>query len=157
MDWLARAPRLTANFFALDTAEQRLIVEALAMLTTAAVEARLFPVRRYLDATTFTPSSTAEPIDSTVHRRRALDVAIALRRAARALPWHSTCLIEALAARRMLGRRGLTSSLRIGVRLGANGDVEAHAWVEYQGEVLIGNIADLEQFLALPGTGHSRA
>jgi hypothetical protein len=50
----------------------------------------------------------------------------------------ATCLTQALAARLLLGRRGLPSELRIGVARSPSNDVEAHAWLECRGEVVIG-------------------
>ena len=44
-----------------------------------------------------------------------------------------TCLRQALALQDMLGRRGLGTQLRLGVRKEA-GDLLAHAWLEYQGQ-----------------------
>jgi hypothetical protein len=63
------------------------------------------------------------------------DVAIAVLRASRVVP-RATCLTQALAARRMLERRGRPAVLRIGVARGTS--FEAHAWVECDGEMVIG-------------------
>ncbi len=64
----------------------------------------------------------------------------------------ATCLVQALAADAILRRRGLTSELRIGVRVRGNSDVpfEAHAWVECGGAVVTGAIEDLSDFKVLP-------
>jgi len=63
----------------------------------------------------------------------------------------ATCLVQALAADVILRRRGLTSELRIGVRVRGNCDVplEAHAWVECGGAVVTGAIEDLPDFKVL--------
>jgi hypothetical protein len=60
-----------------------------------------------------------------------------LVRAAR--KWHivrSTCLSYSLVLWRLLLRQGIDSDVRIGVRRGTSGEVEAHAWIEWNGEVL---------------------
>lgn len=49
------------------------------------------------------------------------------------LPFPSTCLTRSLLLLLMLGRRGLHSELRIGVRK-ADVEIESHAWVELEGE-----------------------
>lgn len=60
----------------------------------------------------------------------------AVRAAARAVPF-SHCLVEALAAEAMLRRRGATSCLHLGVR--REGErLGAHAWVEADGDVVVG-------------------
>lgn len=56
---------------------------------------------------------------------------------ARALPWHPTCLRQALAAQRVLAHRGITSTLHLGVT-GTTG-AGAHAWVSVGEEVVVGD------------------
>lgn len=48
---------------------------------------------------------------------------------------HPTCLHRSLTLWWLLGRQGIASELRIGVRK-EQGRFEAHAWVEYQGMAL---------------------
>jgi len=57
--------------------------------------------------------------------------------AARRTLWPTSCLRQALALRFLLARRGIETALHIGVKSGGDG-FGAHAWVEYQGEILIG-------------------
>lgn len=112
------------------------------------------------------------PIPST-HAQAARDtVAAGLLLAARALPWRPACLERSMALRHLLRRRGYAAEVRIGVRKreGAGGPerggglacadegaqakgapaappIEAHAWVEVDGEV-VGDRADVhERFL----------
>jgi len=55
--------------------------------------------------------------------------------AQRRSPVKSTCLEESLVLWYLLRKQGIKSRLRIGVRK-INGKLEAHAWVEYNGEAL---------------------
>lgn len=58
------------------------------------------------------------------------------------------CLTQSLILFRILRRRGLAAELRIGVRR-VGDDLNAHAWVAYDGQVLLGGeIAD--EYKALP-------
>jgi len=50
----------------------------------------------------------------------------------------TTCLAQALAAQLLLQRAGHQARLHIGVNYGIGGRIEAHAWVESQGRILIG-------------------
>ena len=50
-------------------------------------------------------------------------------------PMRGTCLERSLALWWLLGRRGITTQLRIGARK-SEGKFEAHAWVERNGEVI---------------------
>jgi hypothetical protein len=47
-----------------------------------------------------------------------------------------TCLSHSLVLWKLLRRQGIDSDIRIGVRRGTFGQVEAHAWIEWNGEVL---------------------
>jgi hypothetical protein len=62
--------------------------------------------------------------------QRAMAVAIrrALLRVARHLPWHSSCLVQAIAGRMMLWRRRLPSVLHLGAR--NDPQLAAHAWLQ---------------------------
>jgi hypothetical protein len=73
-------------------------------------------------------------------------VAWAVETAARAVP-RATCLSQALAADAMLRRAGRTPTLRIGVAK-EGGSLEAHAWLELDGSVLVGD-HDLHRYTPL--------
>lgn len=54
------------------------------------------------------------------------------------LPWHSTCLVRAIAGFLLLARRRVGGvSIRIGVRR-AEGRIDAHAWLLRGAEILLG-------------------
>ena len=50
-------------------------------------------------------------------------------------PYRATCLRQSLALWWLLRRRGIPAELRIGVRKDG-GELQAHAWVEHQGQAL---------------------
>ena len=60
------------------------------------------------------------------------------------------CLARALATQVLLTRYGYSSELQIGVAKSEQGELEAHAWVEYQGKVIIGGLSTLSRFVPLP-------
>lgn len=54
------------------------------------------------------------------------------------LPWHSTCLVRALAGGLLMRRRGIMGAvIRFGVKREA-GALTAHAWLLLNGEILLG-------------------
>ena len=63
----------------------------------------------------------------------------AMSRAQRVVPG-ATCLPQALAAEALLKRGGLPADLRIGVRKDASGKLLAHAWVESEGRIVVGDL-----------------
>jgi hypothetical protein len=54
----------------------------------------------------------------------------AIQRSTPYSPWKNKCLIQSLAARRMLNRRKITSLLSFGVAKSADGKTIAHAWLK---------------------------
>jgi hypothetical protein len=50
----------------------------------------------------------------------------------------------------MLARNGHPAALRIGVAKDGDGTLEAHAWVETGGSVIVGHLRDLARFAPLP-------
>lgn len=68
---------------------------------------------------------------------RAAAIGVMVERAERVLPWHSTCLVKALAARMMLRRRAIPSELHFGVAH-ENGALTAHAWLKAGGGYVCG-------------------
>ena len=60
----------------------------------------------------------------------------------------ATCLTQALATQVLLARRGQQALLRIGVAKGEQGRLEAHAWLESRGQVVIGG-SELERYTRL--------
>ena len=50
----------------------------------------------------------------------------------------------------MLARRGVASDLCIGVAKNELGHIQAHAWVEVDGQVVVGGLPDLSRFQRLP-------
>jgi hypothetical protein len=57
---------------------------------------------------------------------------------ARYTPWDSNCLAQALAARRMLERRRIASTLHLGVRKDDRGQLQAHAWLRWRDQLITG-------------------
>ena len=57
---------------------------------------------------------------------------------ARFTPWDSNCLAQALAAKRMLERRRIRSTLYLGVRKDDRGQLQAHAWLRWGDQLITG-------------------
>lgn len=58
----------------------------------------------------------------------------------------ATCLTQALAAQKLLALQRIPVELCIGVAKSVNGILEAHAWLERDGKVLIGRSPDFQRF-----------
>ena len=114
--------------------------QAWADLATAAAELALARLRlARLGPRDLAGSGPPAPAHANDKRQRTIDrVAFAIPRAAARLPWRTTCLVQALAARRWLARQGIESDLKLGARLADQQQLDAHAWLEVDGRIVVG-------------------
>jgi hypothetical protein len=90
-------------------------------------------------------SSTANRFDD------ARRIAMAVNRAANFGVFRPKCLVKSRALRKMLDAEGIDGAeVRVGVRL-TDGRFRAHAWVEYNGEVVGDDPAAVAKFVPMPG------
>jgi hypothetical protein len=141
----------------LDRARRRLLIEAAASTTVVWVALRVLPfltVQRLLDRWVALPIVRRQgPASPDV----VPSVKWAMMTAASSFP-PATCLVQALATSVMLRRRGLACRLQLGVRTreGAGGArIEAHAWVECNGRIAIGDVPHLSELAVMPSPGLS--
>lgn len=73
------------------------------------------------------------------HAITARQLAEAVVRVSRHVPGQPTCLARALAVQALLRRYRHAGQLRFGARRNLDGVFDAHAWVEHEGQVLIGH------------------
>jgi len=97
---------------------------------------RLLPFRTvYRAALRVGPAGPSTGID---HHSWQGQVTRAIDRIGRGLLGDSACLTQALVALILFRRRGLPAELRMGVKKDDNGTLQAHAWLETQGAVVLG-------------------
>jgi hypothetical protein len=122
--------KLLVKFLELPTGDRGALIEAVVCLGLARL-LLLVPFRR-LAPWLGRPQPGADQSGVVLDagdRAAALRVQRALLRAARHLPWHSSCLVCALGGRMMLGRRHLPSVLQLGARSSSAMELAAHAWL----------------------------
>jgi Transglutaminase-like superfamily len=73
----------------------------------------------------------------------------AVHRSCRYMPGQVKCLAQALTTQVLMKQHGYPSELRIGVTKGESGKLEAHAWIESQGKVVIGHLRDLPRYIPM--------
>ena len=134
----------TAKFFALSRPDRTLLLSAVAPLLVMRIAMwtlKFARVRQIADA---------------MNRRVRVDaarplperIAWAVATASRIVPRGNNCLLRALATGVLLNRHGYPSELKIGVMKPVGGGFEAHAWLESEGRVLIGDF-QLDQYVPL--------
>lgn len=122
--------------------ERRLLTLAALFLVGLRVALALVPFRLVRDRLA-RPARPPGRLPSEAYRRR---VVWAVEQAGRLVVNHRPCLPQALAVQWLLGRHGESTSLRIGVRRGVGGALEAHAWLERGSEILIGGSLSRQQY-----------
>lgn len=122
---LARLPR----------GEVGLLAEATLCLAVARAATLVLPFRWLTKL--MSAARPIRPLDAERRKAAIVDVARAVGRAARHMPFRAVCLQQAIAAQHMLRWRGVETSVQFGARL-EGGALDAHAWVTDAGAIVIG-------------------
>jgi len=77
------------------------------------------------------------------------DVVWGVKTVSRTLPGKRKCLVRALCGKYLLDRRYIPVQLVVGVKKDSNNFLDAHAWLEYEKKVILGEVEDVE-FTPLP-------
>jgi hypothetical protein len=119
--------------------ERRELLEAFVWLGILHAASRLLPFRQLIRQLGLERGREEEEGVPTADPRIA-EIGWAISAAAAHVPWHSTCLVQAFCGVRMLGRRGIPSTLQLGVAKGELGQdlIHAHAWLSSSGQTVIG-------------------
>jgi hypothetical protein len=131
-------PRL-GKFFRRSFADQALLLEALANLVVAKILIHGIPFR-WLAPRLGTPMASTPMAASEEDQAVARRIGWAVEAVARHSPIRFVCFPQAVAAHWMLRRRGLSSTLYLGVRLKPEKKemLMAHAWVRFGNRILTG-------------------
>jgi hypothetical protein len=127
-----------ARFQQLSWADRWLLVEAGCWLGVASLALRLVPLR-WIAPLLRQPIAKSSP-SATLPARHAQvrRIGWAVETMGHSLPWECACLVQALAGKGMLHRRGLPSTLYLGVARQGQTALTAHAWLQCGSEILTG-------------------
>jgi Transglutaminase-like superfamily len=120
------------KFTRLSGADRWLLLRAFAAVSHAWIMVQLLPSSLVLRKI-----SAPSRLDLPPRPQAATRIAWAVAVAARSIP-ASKCLVQAIAGRNLLARYGFPSQIHIGVAKDSHHWLSAHAWVEVEGETLIG-------------------
>lgn len=127
---------------------QELALAAVVFLVqvTAAVGLRVLRVPRLTRVV-----ARCRPLVQLAVRAPEARVVWAIEAVGRRLTGISTCFVRALAADLLLCRADRPGQVRVGVRRAPRGMIEAHAWFECDGRILVGSdgVADCHSFVTL--------
>ena len=125
--------RRLARFFRLSLSDQRLLMRAAMAVVGAKLAIRTLNLPAARAAVT-----RLQRLGFFVTPTRADRIVWAVEAAGRAMPGMKNCLVQAIAAEAMLLRAGYPCELRIGAAKSGPRELIAHAWLESEGRVLIG-------------------
>jgi hypothetical protein len=135
--------RLLLRYRQIGAPRRSLVVEAVVCLLVARLALNLIPFPRLArrlgrfvtpdEARRRQPQPTTDP-----HAQFASDVGWAVTRAARYVPFRAVCLPQAMAARVMLARRGIGSTMHFGAAKGEEKPLDTHAWLDAAGVEVTG-------------------
>jgi hypothetical protein len=127
---------LASHFFKLSYSDKLLFLEACYFMLEAKLMIRLVPMKKYLPRLGILQSETSWK-DPTACHPIIFKVSQAILRNRKWMHLKNRCYPEAIAAKKMLRRRGLPSTLYIGVGK-TNGKITAHAWLRCGSFYVIG-------------------
>ena len=111
-------------------------MEAFLLLGLARMAILVVPFRRI--AVLLGQAMAESPLGVSDGKSLAGRVSWAVQTAGRHTPWESKCLAQAVAAKVMLKRRAVSSTLYLGLAKDEEQKLEAHAWLRYGRMILTG-------------------
>ena len=144
--------RLVFTYFRRPPAERRLILRAAVLVSLVRVGLWVLPYKRVRRMVEWRPerhpgdAGARAPASS---RYTPDDIVRVVGAVSRRIP-DASCLTQALSAQRLLAREGYESQMQIGVARNEAGTFEAHAWLEREGSIIIGDIPGLTRYTPLP-------
>ncbi|HEY8748229.1 MAG TPA: lasso peptide biosynthesis B2 protein [Tepidisphaeraceae bacterium] len=147
MAWLKSAQRRIAKFARLGLREQWLAIRIVGMLWRVRIALWVLPFQRVRAMATRMGRAGVGKNASGISAHNLTSL---ISVAAVHVPGAS-CLTQALVAQALLERYGYEPVLKIGVgRTGPDNRFGAHAWIELEGKVVIGQVTMLDQYTQLP-------
>lgn len=150
-----RAPRvkiqklsfLVGKFLRLDPRDRRLFLSALFLLAVVRIGLSVLPFKNL--------TKILGKLSRVVRYQHSCPpslpdrIAWAIEKASAYVP-AAKCLCRGLVGQVLLSWHGVSSDLHIGIFKRSESELEAHAWVETDGRVLIGDLEDLSRYVLLP-------
>lgn len=142
MVWLKLSMSKLVKFYNLHKQEQKLFIQAYLLLNLIRLSLFFLPFQR-LKKLLEDLSRFQKKINSPITARF---IASAIHYSARLSPGKVMCLAKALTTNTLMNIYDLPCQFNIGVAKSENNHLEAHAWVEVEGRVIVGYLSDLSRF-----------
>ncbi|TWH45940.1 lasso peptide biosynthesis B2 protein [Sporomusa sp. KB1] len=126
------------QFVRLSWAEQRLFITVVGLTAIIRFALLILPFR-WLQPMLGTQMTESQLEVDKASQHKAQQVGRMVERVSRYTPWQSKCLVQALAAKLLLRRQGITNTLYLGVGKDASNALIAHAWLRCGNTILTGS------------------
>ena len=136
------------KFLNLNRYQQRLLVQTYVILTLVRLGLFLLPFQT-LKNLLIEVSQSQKPEHCPITTK---DIARAVSRSNRLSPGTVKCLANALTTNTLMNWYCFPCKLCIGVAKGRDNSLEAHAWVEAEGKIIMGYLPDLARFKTMAST-----
>jgi hypothetical protein len=137
--------RLLRQLRALSATDRRLLFEVVLTVCVIRIGLLAFSFQRLNGILNNDHSHTCSKDDPALFARK---VSRFVRKVSAYIPG-ATCLTQALATTKLLRKFGYPASVRIGVAKTPQDQLQAHAWVELEKEIVIGVVPDLTRYTVL--------
>lgn len=132
------------RFFSLAANEKWLFLEAVYLALWSRIFIGFFPFKKFA---VHLGNAREIKLDSTAHNNLLIkDICNAMKRSSRYLPFKRKCLIDAVIVKKMLEKRGIKTTLYLGVSKKEQNEMIAHAWLVLGNEVIVGK-QGMEKFV----------
>jgi hypothetical protein len=136
--------RLARRFFRMERLERNLFL--LSFLQTVIISFLLVVIPRRYVLKRIGVLGIESSLDGSEEIWKAVaPIAKAIRRTVRYSPWRVTCFAKAISAKRLLKRKGVSSTLYVGVAKDGLNKVVAHAWLRC-GSVIVTGKEEMHRF-----------
>lgn len=132
------------KFQQLTHAEQKLLLQASFYLTICSLAVKLVPFRIlsvWMGEHMVSPTDVLDKKQETLVKL----ISRSIRCASNHLPWDVVCLPQAFAAKMILSRSGIKSTLFLGVQKKGKEELSAHAWLR-AGKLIVTGATHRQQF-----------
>jgi hypothetical protein len=133
------------KFFQLNWRERARLGEAILYLAAARIVLAFIPFNRLAPRLGKRETQSPETFATPIQRAQTARTGWAVRVMSRFVPWDSACLAQAVAAKWMLERRSIVSTLYLGVAYDENRKMLAHAWLR-SGNIFVTGAPQHEKF-----------
>jgi len=130
------------KFFKLDPERKGLFIQACFLLGSIRLSLSRKTFKAHIAGLELHHGAVLQPLSEASNQKTARSVGWAVQTAANFTPWKSTCLVQVLAAQRMLKKRDIPGVFYIGAASGVAEDERptllAHAWLKCNDEFITG-------------------